>query len=223
MRIPSLLETAMTLGIWHNPGPATMTRILGGRFETARIRLFPTVAAMVETAKQLDESGFVDDPRYGMVRRSEARVRGAEAHLVYDEVVFIGGPTTLGDPGFLAIESIAGVGDVVRILDWRQPSERPWQLVGDLASFLHALAKELGADRARRQRNNPRPFTRMLEAQRLVHILAAGDEAMKQFLFMGLTNVIFGAQEGCLPQQTFDLVYYVDQLAALYKQTDVRR
>ncbi|MFO7562777.1 MAG: hypothetical protein R6X02_09065 [Enhygromyxa sp.] len=140
---PQLLQDSLAAGIWLDPGPEILKKLLDLDNAESNLELFESRHAMEQIGTTLDSSGYVDDPEFCMVRSSAARVGVADPRLVYTDAVFVGGSRVPGDDVFLAIDvSQPEREQSILWFDWSRTPPGRWIPLMRLAVFLERL-KEL--------------------------------------------------------------------------------
>lgn len=139
---PRIVTEAIADGVWRDPGPEALRRLLGGGLDLGELELFETLDTMHRVSEQLNAAGYVDDSEFCMTHVSGAGIDDCDPRLVFEHALFIAGSTMPGDDVLVAVDLCSGDEDpTVLVFDWHKSIPRRWVVVGALREFVENLKR----------------------------------------------------------------------------------
>jgi hypothetical protein len=140
---PSLLSEAISKGIWRDPGPFAMTRkVLTLNLDLPALQLFESYELMSSVHAQIRSGGYVEDPKFCMVKQSNSKTHDRDHRLNLESALFIAGSIVPGDDVFVALDLDSDKNDPdVLIFDWRKPVPDRWIKVMTLRQLINKLSR----------------------------------------------------------------------------------
>lgn len=138
-QIPKLLVDSIARGIWRDPNPDGLRRLLGD--DLPDLELFEDIDAMRRISNRLDAAGYVDDPEFCMARESDLATD--DPRLVFERALFIGGSIIPGDDVFV----VADIGSAecdppILVFDWERSVPDRWVGRGKLGVLIQGLCSD---------------------------------------------------------------------------------
>ena len=140
--LPRLISGALAAGTWRDPGSAGLRRALGDYPGLPDLHLFEQPEIMSDVARQLDASGYVDDPEFCLTRAADLSEAGDDDRLVFDSALFIAGSVIPGDDVFVTLDLRSDhENPPVLVLDWTRPIPGRWVPVMRLNALVTGLTE----------------------------------------------------------------------------------
>lgn len=134
---PEILTRAIANGTWKTPDWEALRVLL--KSDLPEMELFKDETTMKHVSKQLEASGYVDDPEFCFVRESELSSINTDPRLVFERALFVGGSKVPGDDVFVAVSLKQHGALEVFVFDWSQRIPNRWVARGWLEDLIKGL------------------------------------------------------------------------------------
>lgn len=132
------IEQAIQAGIWRDPGPERLRRILGPAYDLGDLTLFETIEHMERVTRELE--CYASQAAFCM-RISSMSGGPSDPRLTLDRALIVAGSRMPGDDVFVAVDpDERGEGAGVLVFDWNSPVPYRWKRVMSLRTFVSRLA-----------------------------------------------------------------------------------
>jgi hypothetical protein len=138
--LPRVLTAAISKGIWQDPGPNVINKVLGVNLDLPELKLFESYELMSNVHAQIRSGGYVEDPEFCMIEKTSLEANDIDSRLNFERALFVAGSIVPGDDVFVVLDLDSDENNPnVLVFDWRKSIPERWVKVMTLMQLINKL------------------------------------------------------------------------------------